>query len=74
MYERRFADVGWTHGSLVSPPTPKVPESTAGSREDVLAAASEIVGAVAPKLFEERRAQLEADQTKSRRRWKFWQH
>jgi hypothetical protein len=72
MYERRFADVGWTHGSLVSPPTPTVPDSTAGSREDVLAAASEIVGAVAPRLFEERRAQLEADQNKSPSRWKFW--
>ena len=73
MYERRFADVGWAHGSLVSPPTPTVPDSTAGSREDVLAAASEIVGAVAPQLFEERRAQLEAQRQKSRRRWKFWE-
>jgi len=73
MYERRFADVGWDHGSLVSPPTPSVPDSTAGAREDVLAAASEIVGAVAPQLFEERRAQLEANQNKSRRRWKFWE-
>ena len=72
MYERRFADVGWVHGSLVSPPTPTVPDSTTGSREDVLAAASEIVGAVAPKMFEERRAQLEADRNKSRSRWKFW--
>lgn len=70
-YERRFADVGWQHGSLVTPPTPATPSSNAQDREDVLAAAQEIVGAVAPELFAERRRQLD-DEAAPRRNWRFW--
>ena len=38
----------------------------------VLAAASEIVGAVAPQLFEERRAEMERRQRRAERGWRFW--
>jgi hypothetical protein len=70
-YERRFADVGWSHGSLVTPPTPEASD-TPENREAVLAAASEIVGAVAPQLFEERRAEIERLQRRAERGWRFW--
>src|ERR1035437_8430166 len=44
-YERRFADVGWVHGSLVKPPVEKAPESDVPveQRREILDEASEIV-------------------------------
>ena len=72
MYERRFADVGWAHGTLVSPPTPTAPNSSSEDRQEVLAAASEIVGAVAPELFEQRRRELEEAERRRNRTWKLW--
>jgi len=74
-YERRFADVGWQHGSLVDRPVEPQPETTATpeERRDVLDMASEIVNAVAPELINERRAQLEEQAKREQRRgWKFW--
>jgi len=46
-YEPRMADVGWSHGSLVSPPPVATPESSREDREAVLAAAAEIVDGIA---------------------------
>jgi len=71
-YERRLADVGWVHGSLVDRPVETAPEGvSAEDRRDVLDMASEIVNAVAPELINERRAQIEAID-KKRRGWRFW--
>ena len=44
-YERRFADVGWSHGSLVDRPVETAPESSVPleERRELLDAASEIV-------------------------------
>jgi hypothetical protein len=74
-YERRLADVGWSHGSLVNGHVEPVPETKASvdERRELLNMASEIVDAVAPELFEERRRELEAREKRERRGWKFWQ-
>jgi hypothetical protein len=73
-FEPRLADVGWVHGSLVSRKVEKAPESDVplDDRRELLNMASEIVNAVAPELFEERRKQLDEMQKKDRRNWKFW--
>jgi len=41
-------------------------------RRELLESASEIVGAVAPAMFEERRRQLDAQAKKNKRSRKFW--
>ena len=46
-YEKRMADVGWSHGSLVDPPAEEAPEGvSAEDRRSVLEQADEIVNAV----------------------------
>jgi hypothetical protein len=73
-YERRFADVGWSHGTLVDKPVEQAPESSVPleERREVLDMASEIVNSVAPELLEERRRQLDEMEKKGRTGWKFW--
>ena len=76
-YEPRMADVGWSHGSLVSPPPVATPESSREDREAVLAAAAEIVDGIAASAFADRRRELDdqaaRDQSdRSRRGWRFW--
>jgi hypothetical protein len=72
LYEPRLADVGWSHGTLVDPPVGPAPGGPVEERREVLASAEEIVNAVAPDLFEERRRDLERREKASRRTWKFW--
>jgi hypothetical protein len=72
-FEPRLADVGWSHGSLINRPNVPTPDGSADERQDVLAQAEEIVGAVAPELFAERREELERESRKKNRGWKFWQ-
>ena len=63
-FERRLVDVNWSHGTLVTPPTPEEPSSV-GSDESIgalLDAAEDIVNAAGPRVL----AELEKD--KSRRR------
>ena len=63
-YERRMVDVNWSHGTLVTPPTPEAPASV-GSDESVgalLDAAEDIVNEAGPRVL----AELERE--KSRRR------
>ncbi|MDE3064800.1 MAG: hypothetical protein KGJ36_03925 [Acidobacteriota bacterium] len=73
-YERRLADVGWVHGSLVQPPVEKAPETSVPIelRRDLLDQAREIVDAVAPEMIEERRRELDAQSRHGRRSWRFW--
>jgi hypothetical protein len=72
-YERRLADVGWSHGSLVDRPVEKEPETSASldERRELLNMASEIVNNVAPEMYEERRKELD-DIERKQRGWKFW--
>ncbi|WP_419917593.1 hypothetical protein [Candidatus Poriferisocius sp.] len=63
-YERRMVDVNWSHGTLVTPPTPEAPASL-GSDDSIgalLDAAEDIVNAAGPRVM----AELERE--KSRRR------
>ena len=63
-YERRMVDVNWSHGTLVTPPTPDAPSSV-GSDDSIgalLDAAEDIVNEAGPRVM----AELEKE--KSRRR------
>jgi hypothetical protein len=73
-YERRFADVGWSHGTLVPAPTQPEPatEIPIENRREVLDMASEIVNAVAPEMIGERLAELEALKKKDQKSKRFW--
>jgi hypothetical protein len=72
-YERRLVDIGWSHGTLVDRPVEdpgtNIPVE---QRRELLESASEIVDAVAPAMFEERRRHLDELAKKDRRGWKFW--
>ena len=58
-YERRLADVAWTHGSLVVPPTPPEPAGLDdGSAAALLDEAEDILNAVGASV----RAEVEAEQ------------
>jgi hypothetical protein len=57
-YERRLADVAWTHGSLVVPPTPPEPSGLDdGTAAALLDEAEEILNAVGAQM----RAEVEAE-------------
>ena len=73
-YERRYADVGWSHGTLVDKPVEKEPETNVpiDQRREIWDMASDIANAVAPELLEERRRELDEMEKKGRTGWKFW--
>ncbi len=73
-YERRLADVGWSHGSLVDRPVESAPTTDVpvDDRRALLEQASEIVNAVAPELVNERRRELDDAERHERRGWRFW--
>ena len=59
-YERRLADVAWTHGSLTVPETPPEPSSLDdGSAAAILDEAEDIVNSVGPDELERWRAERE---------------
>lgn len=67
-YERRIADVAWTHGSLVAPPTPPEPASVAdGSAAQVLDEAEEHLRAIGNDIA----AEVESERQAARGSW--WQ-
>jgi hypothetical protein len=72
-YEPRLADVGWSHGTLIERPVEKMPNVDPVDRREVLGSAEEIVNAVAPEMFAERRKELEQQDRRNKRGWKFWQ-
>lgn len=66
-YERRLADVAWTHGSLVVPPTPPEPASVAdGTAASLLDEAEGILNSVGARI----KAEVEAEQRAARDRRK----
>ena len=73
-YERRLADVGWSHGSLVDKPVEPEPVTRASldERREILDMASKVVDAVAPNMLEERRRELDEMAKRDRRNWRFW--
>ncbi len=58
-YEKRLADAGWTHGDLVEPAVEEEPEDPGEDVAELLEAAEDVVGAVAPEAFAEARAREE---------------
>ncbi len=70
-YERRLADAGWVHGSLVEPAIEDEPDSGDAVAE-LLGNAEEIVNRVAPEAVAEARAEdakQEAQEARAGRRW-----
>lgn len=68
-YERRLADVAWTHGSLVAPPTPAEPPSVAdGTAAALLDEAEDILSSVGDRV----RAEVEAERRAEAARRKGW--
>jgi hypothetical protein len=66
VYERRLADAGWTHGSLVEPPVEDEPGGVpAADAADVLESAEDIVDAVAPEVFSEARDRERKEERKT---------
>jgi hypothetical protein len=60
-YERRLADVAWTHGSLVVPPTPPEPASVAdGTAAALLDEAEDILNSVGARIKAEVDAERQA--------------
>lgn len=60
-FERRLADVNWSYGSLVVPPTP--PEPAAEGIAELLDSAEDVINAAAAGIL----ADLEAEQRNSGR-------
>jgi hypothetical protein len=52
-YERRLADVGWSYGRLVSPPTPAEPPGLGEHAAALLDEAEDIVNAAGPEILAE---------------------
>ncbi|MFT4774418.1 MAG: hypothetical protein ACI83Y_001579 [Candidatus Azotimanducaceae bacterium] len=64
-YERRLADVAWTHGTLVVPPTPPEPQSLDdGTAAAVLDAAEDILNSIGADV----KAEVEAERAAAQQR------
>ncbi len=69
-YERRLADAGWVHGSLVEPPLEDPPPEAGPDLAKLLDEAEDIVNAVIPDaLAEAERRRAEEEAAGRRRRW-----
>jgi hypothetical protein len=66
-YERRLADAGWVHGSLVEPAIEDEPDVPGERVAELLDNAEDIVNAVAPDALAEARAR--DDKEGRTRRW-----
>jgi hypothetical protein len=72
-YERRMADVNWSHGTLVTPRTPDEPldalDRADGSVARLLDEAEEIVNSAGPQIM----AEVHAEQLRHEEpRWRRW--
>jgi len=71
-YERRLADVAWTHGSLVVPPTPPEPSSVEdGTAAALLDQAEDILNAEGARIMAEVNEEQLAEERRSRGLRKF---
>ncbi len=68
-FERRLADVAWTHGSLVVPPTPPEPTSVEdGSAAALLDHAEQILNSAGDRI----KAEVDEERAKAAKRGKGW--
>jgi hypothetical protein len=71
-YERRLADVGWVHGSLIEPAIEQEPDVPADRLVELLGNAEDVVNEIAPSVLAEVRAQdakRDAREARAGRRW-----
>lgn len=68
-YERRLADVGWVHGSLVEPALEEEPDVPSGEMTAVLERAEDIVNTIGPEAVAEARAADARREKRAARRW-----
>ena len=68
-YERRLADAGWVHGSLVEPPIEEEPDVPVDEMSVLLGSAEDIVNAIAPEALKEARAEDAKREARAARRW-----
>ena len=61
-YERRLADAGWTHGTLIEPPVEEEPEAGPEGIE-LLDEAEDIVNAAGPEIVEEELERRQRDES-----------
>jgi hypothetical protein len=52
-YERRLADVNWTHGTLIIPPSPSEPPGLDNGAAELLDEAEDIINAAGPGILAE---------------------
>jgi hypothetical protein len=69
-YERRLADVNWSHASLVTPPTPEAPVGEGIA--ELLDEAEDIINAIGPSVLAEVRAEQERAAAAAGKPWKRW--
>lgn len=70
-FERRLADINWSHGTLITPPTPAEPKSL-GSDDSIAALldeAEDIVNNAGPKIMAEVKAERDEREKKSKGRF-----
>jgi hypothetical protein len=68
-YERRLADAGWVHGSLVEPPLEEEPTVPKSDMISILQDAETIVSAIAPEALAEARAEDARREKRASQRW-----
>jgi hypothetical protein len=72
-FERRMADVNWSHGTLVTPRTPDEPldalDRSDGSVARLLDEAEDIVNAAGPEIMAEVKAERLREEEPRWRRW-----
>lgn len=69
-YERRLADVGWAHGSLVEPAIEDMPDVPDEEAAGLLDRAEDIINAVGPDVLAEVEAEESAEQRRQSRWWR----
>jgi hypothetical protein len=52
-YERRLADVNWTHGTLIIPPAPEEPPGLDNGAAQLLDEAEDVLNSVGPEILAE---------------------
>ena len=67
-FERRLADAGWVHGSLVAPPVEEEPDEPSDDVASLLDEAEDVVNAAVPSAV----AEVESTERRSRRRFRWW--
>ena len=69
-YERRLADAGWIHGTLVDGPTPPEPEELGDGIAALLDQAEDVINLVGPEIVAEEERRRERAERAGRPWWK----